>query len=81
MATEGYASASEYVRTLMREAQKLSGPVYKNLVLVLNNGVPSQANLYLPANFAWGDEDGRTLYMTARTSLYRIRLKVPGIRP
>jgi gluconolactonase len=35
----------------------------------------------LPANFAWGDDDGKTLYMTARTSLYRIRLKVPGIRP
>jgi len=35
----------------------------------------------LPANFAWGDADGRTLYMTARTSLYRIRLGIPGIRP
>ena len=35
----------------------------------------------LPANFAWGDADGRTLYMTARTALYRIRLDVPGIRP
>jgi gluconolactonase len=35
----------------------------------------------LPANFAWGDEDGRTLYMTARGGLYRIRLGVPGIRP
>ena len=35
----------------------------------------------LPANFAWGDEDGRALYMTARTGLYRIRLKIPGIRP
>ncbi|MFN8573000.1 MAG: SMP-30/gluconolactonase/LRE family protein [Gemmatimonadaceae bacterium] len=34
-----------------------------------------------PANFAWGDEDGRTLYMTARTSVYRIRLNIPGIRP
>jgi len=34
----------------------------------------------LPANFAWGDEDGRTLYMTARTSLYRVRLGIPGIR-
>src|SRR6266704_3230599 len=32
----------------------------------------------LPANFAWGDEDGRALYMTARTGLYRIRLKIPG---
>jgi gluconolactonase len=35
----------------------------------------------LPANFAWGDDDGRTLYLTARTGLYRIRLKVPGVRP
>ena len=35
----------------------------------------------LPAKFAWGDEDGRTLYLTARTSLYRARLGVPGIRP
>jgi gluconolactonase len=35
----------------------------------------------LPANFAWGDADGRTLYMTARTGLYRVRLKIPGIRP
>jgi len=35
----------------------------------------------LPANFAWGDADGRTLYMTARGGLYRMRLSVPGIRP
>jgi gluconolactonase len=35
----------------------------------------------LPANFAWGDADGRTLYMTARTGLYRIRTLIPGIRP
>jgi gluconolactonase len=34
-----------------------------------------------PHNFAWGDEDGKTLYMTARTGLYRIRLGVPGVRP
>jgi gluconolactonase len=35
----------------------------------------------LPANFAWGDDDGRTLYLTARTGLYRMRLKIPGVRP
>ena len=35
----------------------------------------------LPANFAWGDDDGRTLYMTARSNLYRVRLGIPGIRP
>lgn len=33
-----------------------------------------------PANCAWGD-DGKTLYMTARTSLYRIRLNIAGPRP
>jgi gluconolactonase len=32
----------------------------------------------LPANMAWGDADGRTLYMTGRSSVYRIRLKIPG---
>jgi gluconolactonase len=35
----------------------------------------------LPANLAFGDADGKTLYMTARTGLYRIRLKIAGIRP
>jgi gluconolactonase len=35
----------------------------------------------LAANFAWGDDDGRTLYLTARSALYRVRLLVEGIRP
>jgi gluconolactonase len=33
-----------------------------------------------PHNLAWGD-DGRTLYLTAQSGLYRIRLNIPGIRP
>jgi gluconolactonase len=33
----------------------------------------------LPANMAWGDSDWRSLYLTARTSIYRIRMNVPGI--
>jgi len=32
----------------------------------------------LPANFAWGDSDGKTLYLTARTGVYRMRVLVPG---
>jgi gluconolactonase len=31
------------------------------------------------ANLAWGDADWRTLYLTASTSLYRLRMSVPGI--
>jgi sugar lactone lactonase YvrE len=30
---------------------------------------------------AWGGDDGRTLYITAFHSLYRIRTKIPGVRP
>ena len=31
-----------------------------------------------PANMAWGDEDGRTLYLTAHSSLYKIRVNTGG---
>jgi gluconolactonase len=34
-----------------------------------------------PHNLAWGDDDGRTLYVTALTGVYRLRVAVPGIRP
>jgi len=30
------------------------------------------------ANFCWGDDDLRSLFITASTSLYRIRVQVPG---
>ena len=32
----------------------------------------------LPANLAWGDADGRSLYLAARTGIYRVRLGVAG---
>jgi gluconolactonase len=35
----------------------------------------------VPSNCAFGDADGQTLFITARTSVYRIRLKVPGRLP
>ncbi len=41
----------------------------------------------LPANMAWGDADGQTLYFTARTGIYRMRLaseppdSKPGLTP
>ena len=34
-----------------------------------------------PANLAWGDADAKTLYFTAVTGLYRLRVNIPGIRP
>ena len=32
-------------------------------------------------NFAWGGDDGKTLYLCARSNLYRIPLLVAGVRP
>jgi gluconolactonase len=37
--------------------------------------IPEQA-----ANLNWGDDDWKTLYVTATTSVYRVRLKVAGNR-
>jgi gluconolactonase len=33
-----------------------------------------------PLNLAWGDSDWKTLYITARTGLYRMHLNIPGSR-
>ncbi len=33
------------------------------------------------ANVAWGDGDGKTLYITASSSVYRVRTKVGGVKP
>jgi gluconolactonase len=33
------------------------------------------------ANFTWGDDDLRSLFITATDRLYRIRVRVPGRRP
>lgn len=35
----------------------------------------------VPANCAFGDEDGQTLYVTARTGVYKVRCTVKGILP
>lgn len=33
------------------------------------------------ANCAWGGPDGKTLYLTVSSAIYRIRLLIPGVRP
>ncbi len=33
------------------------------------------------SNLGWGGEDGRALFITATSSVYRIDLSVPGVRP
>ena len=34
-----------------------------------------------PTNLAFGDSDGKTLYLTNHMSLYRVRLNIEGVRP
>jgi gluconolactonase len=34
-----------------------------------------------PSNCNWGDTDGQTLYITSPHEVYRIRLKIEGVRP
>jgi len=34
-----------------------------------------------PHNMAWGDGDGKTLYLCAQSGLYKMRLGVEGVRP
>jgi gluconolactonase len=33
----------------------------------------------LPANLGWGGADRRTMYVTARTSVYSLRVRTPGL--
>lgn len=33
----------------------------------------------VPANCAWGDDDWQSLYITAQTSVYKVRTNIPGI--
>ena len=42
------------------------------------------ATIHVPevvSNLTWGEKDGKTLYITASTSIYSIRLNVPGVMP
>ena len=34
-----------------------------------------------PRTMAWGNDDGKTVYITALTGLYRMRLNIPGVHP
>jgi gluconolactonase len=48
-------------------------PAGKHIVTI---HVPERAS-----NLTWGDDDAKSLYITASTSVFRIRLNVPGVMP
>jgi gluconolactonase len=51
----------------------IMSPAGKHIATI---GVPERVG-----NLAWGDKDGKTLYITASTSVYRIKLKIAGVTP
>jgi gluconolactonase len=53
-------------------------------VWILNRAGELLAHLRFPertANLAWGDDDFRSLYVTATSSVYRLRVLAPGVAP
>lgn len=53
-------------------------------IYILNSAGAHLGTIRLPehvANFAWGDSDFRSLYITASTGLYRVRLNADGFTP
>lgn len=51
---------------------------------VLSSGGKHLGTIITPKhvhNMAWGDEDGKTLYLCARSGLYKMRLNIEGVRP
>jgi gluconolactonase len=53
-------------------------------VWIMSSAGKHLGTIHLPvtaANLAFGDADSKTMYFTAGTSLYRIRTKIPGVRP
>ncbi|MBI2957817.1 MAG: SMP-30/gluconolactonase/LRE family protein, partial [Chloroflexi bacterium] len=32
-----------------------------------------------PVNMAWGDKDWKSLYIASNSSVYRLRLEIPGV--
>ncbi len=78
---EGGEDAIDGVKTDQQGNVYISGP--KGL-RIFSPGGTELGTLVLPEhphNFAWGDADGRTLYLTARSGIYRVRLNVAGVRP
>jgi gluconolactonase len=55
-----------------------TGPGGVWVIDTLGNHLGTIATPEPPANCAWGDEDYKSLYITATTSIYKIRVTIPG---
>jgi gluconolactonase len=70
------------VYSIVRNEVWITSPDGKRLgTLELPNIVAEPRPRIVGTNLAFGDTDSKTLYITACTHLFRIRLKVAGVRP
>ena len=81
MGTAPEAEALDGIKVDSRGNLYVSGPGGLWILSAAGKHLGTIRGPELPANFTFGDDDGRTLYLTARTGLYRLRLLVEGIRP
>jgi len=73
------AGAPDGMKTDIRGNVYCTGP---GGIWIMEPGGKSMGRILMPesaTNFAWGDSDWKTLYITARASIYRLKLAVPGI--
>jgi gluconolactonase len=78
---EGGDDAIDGVKTDQEGNVYISGPKGLRIVSAAGKELGTVVLPEHPHNFAWGDADGRTLYLTARSGIYRMRLNVGGVRP
>lgn len=86
---DGVLSAERPFVTDTPNADGMAMDTTGNLYVTTANGVQVYANdgtpwgtidvPQRPANCGFGDDDKQTLYITARTGLYRVRIPIPGI--
>ena len=53
-------------------------------VWIFSSGGKHIATILMPevvSNLNWGGSDGKSLYITASSSVYRINLQITGVRP
>ena len=86
-ATEGSGSESDWstvtiehalgTTTIEEQPERVAAIGWANHEVALALGI---VPVGMPIT-AWGDDDGKTLYVTASTGLYRLRLNVAGAGP
>ncbi len=78
---EGRGGVPDGMRVDMRGNLYVTGPLGIWVWDAEGNHIGTIVVPQTPANLAWGDQDYQTLYLTAQSSVYKIRTRVRGFVP